>query len=69
MNALSVIVPMLNEERTIVRTLESIAAAASRAEAGIEVSSSMEEVPIGAANERDGYARRSSWRRAVSPVR
>jgi len=36
-NALSVIVPMLNEERTIVRTLESIAAAASRAEAGIEV--------------------------------
>jgi rSAM/selenodomain-associated transferase 2 len=36
-NALSVIVPMLNEECTIARTLESIAAAASGAEAGVEV--------------------------------
>ena len=37
MKALSVIVPMLNEERTIARTLDSIAAAASGAAAGVEV--------------------------------
>jgi rSAM/selenodomain-associated transferase 2 len=34
---LSVIVPMLNEERTIVRALDSIAAAAAGAAAGVEV--------------------------------